>query len=188
MIRRPPRSTRTDTLFPYTTLFRSNAKFVVVQEISNKPQTLDYADVILPAAGWAEKEGTMTNSERQISHLHKIIDPPGEALPDAEIICRFAQKMGYSGFDYADTEAIYSEHARLTAKTSIRVEGLDYARIDTHKTIRWPYRKRHDAGTPRLFEDHQFYTPTKKAIIHSPDAEMPSEQPDRSEEHTSELQ
>src|SRR3546814_17940521 len=92
MIRRPPRSTRTDTLFPYTTLFRSNAKFVVVQEISNKPQTLDYADVILPAAGWAEKEGTMTNSERRISHLHKIIDPPGEALPDAEIICRFAQK------------------------------------------------------------------------------------------------
>src|SRR3546814_7793185 len=119
MLRRPPRSTRTDTLFPYTTLFRSklkaiwilctnpltslpnarkieqalkNAKFVVVQEISNKPQTLDYADVILPAAGWAEKEGTMTNSERRISHLHKIIDPPGEALPDAEIICRFAQK------------------------------------------------------------------------------------------------
>src|SRR5690606_17792935 len=62
------------------------AKFVVVQEISNKPQTLDYADAILPAAGWAEKEGTMTNSERRISHLHKIIDPPGEALPDAEII------------------------------------------------------------------------------------------------------
>lgn len=156
-----------------------NAKFVVVQEISNKPQTLDYADVILPAAGWAEKEGTMTNSERRISRLHKIIDPPGEALPDAEIICRFAQKMGYSGFDYANPEAIYSEHARLTAKTSIRVDGLDYARIDRDKTIQWPYRKRRDTGTSRLFEDHRFYTATKKAIIHSPDTEMRSEQPDR---------
>jgi ferredoxin-nitrate reductase len=48
------------------------AKFVVVQEISNKPETLAYADVILPAAAWAEKEGTMTNSERRISYLEKI--------------------------------------------------------------------------------------------------------------------
>ncbi|MEB0248761.1 molybdopterin-dependent oxidoreductase, partial [Mucilaginibacter sp. 5B2] len=71
------------------------AKFVVVQEISNKPETLAYADVILPAAAWAEKEGTMTNSERRISYLEKILDAPGEALPDSEIICRFAQKMGY---------------------------------------------------------------------------------------------
>ncbi|WP_262248556.1 nitrate reductase [Parapedobacter soli] len=156
----------------------TNAKFVVVQEISNKPQTLDYADVILPAAGWGEKEGTMTNSERRISHLHKIIDPPGEALPDAEIICRFAQKMGYRGFDYTGPEAIYKEHTRLTAKTSIRVEGLDYARIDSHKTIQWPYRKHQDRGTPRLFADHRFHTPTQRAIIHSPGAEMPSEQPD----------
>lgn len=154
------------------------AKFVVVQEISNKPQTLDYADAILPAAGWAEKEGTMTNSERRISHLHKIIDPPGEALPDAEIICRFAQKMGYDGFDYADAEAIYREHARLTAKTSIQIDGLDYAGIDRHKTVQWPYRKRRDTGTPRLFEGHQFHTPTKRAIIHSPGTEMPSEHPD----------
>ena len=71
------------------------AKFVVVQEVSKKPETLKYADVILPAAAWAEKEGTMTNSERRISYLNKIVDPPGEALPDAEIICRFARKMGY---------------------------------------------------------------------------------------------
>ncbi|MGV3764152.1 molybdopterin-dependent oxidoreductase, partial [Parapedobacter sp.] len=155
-----------------------NAKFVVVQEISNKPQTLEYADVILPAAAWAEKEGTMTNSERRISHLHKIIDPPGEALPDAEIICRFAQKMGYRGFDYAGPEAIYREHARLTAETSIRIDGLDYARIDSRRTVQWPYQKRSDTGTSRLFEDHRFYTPTEKAIIHSPDADTPSEQPD----------
>src|SRR6187549_50511 len=69
------------------------AKFVVVQEISSKPETLQYADVILPAASWAEKEGTMTNAERRISYLEKVVEPPGEALADATIICRFAKKM-----------------------------------------------------------------------------------------------
>ena len=155
------------------------AKFVVVQEISNKPQTLAYADVILPAAAWAEKEGTMTNSERRISHLHKIIDPPGEALPDAEIICRFAQKMGFSGFDYPSPEAIYKEHTQLTAGTSLAIEGLDYAQIDQHKTLQWPYNKRRKSGTQRLFTDHRFHTPSGKAIIHSPETELHSEMPDQ---------
>jgi ferredoxin-nitrate reductase len=76
------------------------AKFVVVQEISNKPESLKYADVVLPAAAWTEKEGTMTNSERRISYLSKIVDAPGDALPDAEILLRFARKMGYHGFDF----------------------------------------------------------------------------------------
>ena len=62
------------------------ARFVVVQEVSTKPETLSYADLILPAASWAEKQGTMTNSERRISLLDKIVEPPGEALPDAEIL------------------------------------------------------------------------------------------------------
>ena len=154
------------------------AKFVVVQEISNKPQTLAYADVILPAAAWAEKEGTMTNSERRISHLHKIIEPPGEALPDAEIICRFAKKMGFKGFDYPNTEAIYKEHTKLTAKTNLHIEGLDYEQIDSQKTVQWPYNKRRKAGTSRLFADHDFYTPSRKAIIHSPDTDLQSELPD----------
>src|SRR5690606_20533178 len=71
------------------------AKFVVVQEISRNADTLRFADLILPAAGHFEKEGTMTNSERRITHLDRVIDPPGEALPDAEIFLRFARAMGY---------------------------------------------------------------------------------------------
>jgi len=102
------------------------AKFVVVQDISNKPETLKYADVILPAATWAEKEGTMTNSERRISHLHKIVDAPGEARPDAEIICDFAKKMGYHGFDFANAAAIYDEHVQITKGTNIDISGLNY--------------------------------------------------------------
>ena len=102
------------------------AKFVVVQDISNKPETLQYADVVLPAASWTEKEGTMTNAERRISYLNKIMDAPGEALPDAEIICRFAKKMGFNGFDFKNAAEIYAEHAALTAGTNIDISGLNY--------------------------------------------------------------
>ncbi|HTE02149.1 MAG TPA: molybdopterin-dependent oxidoreductase [Mucilaginibacter sp.] len=155
------------------------AKFVVVQEISTKPESLAYADVILPAAAWAEKEGTMTNSERRISYLNKIIDPPGEALPDAEIICRFARKMGYKGFDFENAASIYAEHARLTAKTNIDISGLNYDILKEQKTVQWPYKKRAPGqGTQRLFTDKNFYTSSQKAIIHAvPDA-LTSEMPD----------
>jgi ferredoxin-nitrate reductase len=155
------------------------AKFVVVQEVSNKPETLAYADVILPAAAWAEKEGTMTNSERRISYLNKIIDAPGEAMSDAEIICRFARKMGYKGFDFENAAAIYAEHVKLTAKTNIDISGLSYEVLKTQKTVQWPYKKKNlSKGTPRLFTDRIFYTPSTKAVI-SPVADtLTSELPD----------
>lgn len=154
------------------------AKFVVVQEISNKPETLAYADVILPAAAWAEKEGTMTNSERRISYLHKVLDPPGEALPDSEIICRFAQKMGYKGFNFKNADEIYAEHARLTAKTNIDVSGLNYETLKLQRSVQWPYKKRSKTGTDRLFTDKLFFTPSQKAIIHSVSDSFSSERPD----------
>ena len=155
------------------------AKFVVIQEISNKPESLAFADVILPAAAWAEKEGTMTNSERRISYLNKIVDAPGEALPDAEIICRFAQKMGYKGFDFKDSSAIFNEHAKLTAKTNIDINSLNYDILKEHGTVQWPYIKKGiSKGTQRLFTDKQFYTTSKKAIIHAVADELTSEKPD----------
>lgn len=153
------------------------AKFVVVQEITDQAGTLAYADVILPAAAWTEKEGTMTNSERRISHLQKVTSAPGEALPDAEIICRFATKMGYKGFSYKCTEDIYKEHTKLTYKSSININGLDYEQIDS-KTIQWPYNKKTATGTKRLFTNHLFHTSSKKAIIHSPSDQLNSELPD----------
>jgi ferredoxin-nitrate reductase len=140
-------------------------KFVVVQEISNKPETLRYADVVLPAAAWTEKEGTMTNAERRISYLTKLTDAPGEALPDAAIICRFAQKMGYHGFDYTNMSEIYEEHCRLTAGTNIDISQLTYKTLQSQRSVQWPYRAGH--GTARLFEDHQFYTADARAVIHS---------------------
>ncbi|HEX6845790.1 MAG TPA: molybdopterin-dependent oxidoreductase [Chitinophagaceae bacterium] len=150
------------------------AKFVVVQEVSNKPETLQFADVVLPAAAWTEKEGTMTNAGRYISHLSKIIDAPGEALPDAEIICRLAKKMGYYGFDFENMEDIYKEHASLTKGTTIEISDLDYSILKERRSIQWPYTKEINAcpadegqgnGTARLFTDKKFYTPTQKAQI-----------------------
>ncbi len=155
------------------------AKFVVVQDVTSKLETLQYADVVLPAAAWTEKEGTMTNAARYISHLAKINEAPGEALPDAEIICRFATKMGYHGFDYKNFAEIYAEHAALTAGTNIDISGLSYEILKEKRSVQWPYTKKINGnGTARLFTDKIFPTVSKKANIHSfPDANE-SEQPD----------
>ena len=155
------------------------ARFVVVQEISNRPETLAYADLILPAAAWTEKQGTMTNSERRISLLDKIVDPPGEALPDADILCRLATKMGFPGFEYKDSAAIFREHALLTAGTSIDLSGLDYDILKSKRSVQWPYPPgTKDQGTERLFTDLKFPTPTEKARFHAPADDMRSELPD----------
>jgi ferredoxin-nitrate reductase len=154
------------------------AKFVVVQEISSKPETIRHADVVFPAAAWAEKEGTMTNAERRVSYLQKVVDAPGEALPDAEIICRFARQMGYTGFDYTHVSEIYDEHCRLTAGTRIDVSGLNYAVLQEKRSVQWPYPAGQSTGTPRLFTDHRFYTAHGKAVIHSFEDDNKSTPPD----------
>jgi len=156
------------------------AKFVVVQDISSKVETLPYADVVLPAASWTEKEGTMTNAERRISYLNKIADAPGEAMPDADIICRFAKKMGFTGFDFNNAAEIYAEHAALTRGTHIDISELNYAILKERRSVQWPYSKKINGfGTSRLFTDKKFYTPSQKAIIHSfPDLNQ-SELPDK---------
>lgn len=155
------------------------AKLVVVQDITNKSETLKYADVILPAAAWTEKEGTMTNGGRYISHLEKIMEPPGEAMADAEILCRFARKMGYHGFDFPDASAIFNEHAALTAGTNIDISALNYELLKSRRSVQWPYTKKISGhGTPRLFTDQKFYTASEKAQIHSFEDLNQSQPPD----------
>ena len=139
------------------------ARFVVVQEISKKSDTVMFADVVFPAAGHFEKEGTMTNSDRRISHLAKVINPPGEAMADADILCMFAKAMGFKGFDYQAPAEIYDEHCRLTKGTNIDISGLSYHRLRSQGTFQWPVPSADHQGTARLFTDHSFYTPTKKA-------------------------
>ncbi|HET9487975.1 MAG TPA: molybdopterin-dependent oxidoreductase [Chryseosolibacter sp.] len=141
------------------------ARFVVVQEISRKSDTISFADVVLPAAGHFEKEGTMTNSERRISHLAQVIPPPGEAKPDWEILCLFAKAMGFKGFDYRSPSEIYDEHCRLTKGTNIDISGLSYDRLKSEGTFQWPVPAADHPGTPRLFTDQSFYTITGRATF-----------------------
>ncbi|WP_075340683.1 nitrate reductase [Tenacibaculum agarivorans] len=144
------------------------AKFVVVQDISFKSDTVEKADLVLPAAGWLEKEGTMTNSERRISYLPKVINAPGEARPDVEILCDFANRMGYRGFNYNETSEIYDEYASMTKGTNIDVSFLNYDRLQNEGTFQWPVPEHRHQGTVRLFQDKKFYTPSEKAQFNVP--------------------
>ncbi|MEI6866511.1 molybdopterin-dependent oxidoreductase [Flavicella sp.] len=144
------------------------ANFVVVQDISHNSETAEFADLLLPAAGWLEKEGTMTNSERRISYLPKGIDAPGEALPDAEILWKFAQKMGFRGFNYKNVSEVYDEHCLLTKGTNIDVSGLSHTRLINEGSMQWPVPYSKHNGTPRLYTDHKFDTATGKASFNVP--------------------
>lgn len=155
------------------------ARFVVVQDVSNRSDTLLFADVVLPAAAWLEKEGTMTNAERRVTYLPKVLDAPGEALADVEIIWRFAQKMGFGPhFAYKRPAEVYEEYVQITAGTNVDSTGIDYELLKQKRSIQWPYSmqqriadKTNDepwsVGTKRLFTDHRFYTANGKAQIHA---------------------
>ena len=157
----------------------ANAQFVVVQDISRRADTLRFADLVLPAAGHFEKSGTMTNSERRITYLEKVTDPPGEALPDVEILCRFAEAMGLRGFDYESPAEIFEEHTRLTRGTNIDISGLTHEGLREKGSVQWPLdpsaaagtngavvgTNHSVAGTKRLFTDRRFYTPSGKARL-----------------------
>lgn len=145
-----------------------NANFVVVQDISHRSETAQHADLLLPAAGWLEKEGTMTNSERRISYLPKVIDPPGEALPDAEILWRFAQEMGFSGFDYNTASEVYDEYCLMTKDTNIDISGLSHQRLKEEGSFQWPVPHSTHPGTPRLFTDQHYFTSDQKAHFNAP--------------------
>ncbi|PQA55487.1 nitrate reductase [Siphonobacter curvatus] len=146
----------------------TNARFVVVQDISSRADTLAFADVVLPAAGWLEKEGTMTNAERRITYLPQIQIAPGEALPDVEIIWRFARKMGFErAFPYEKAEEVYREYTQLTAGTNVDVTGVTYDLLRQKRSIQWPYPANADDSTQRLFTNHRFYTANQRAQIHT---------------------
>jgi len=144
------------------------ANFVIVQDISHNSETTKYADLLLPAAGWLEKEGVMTNSERRVSFLEKGVDAPGEALPDVEIFTRFAQAMNYPGFNYDSSSEIFDEHCRLTKNTNIDISGLSYQKLRNEGSMQWPVPDKDHQGTPRLFLDKKFYTSTNKAQFNLP--------------------
>ncbi|MFC6081941.1 molybdopterin-dependent oxidoreductase [Sphaerisporangium aureirubrum] len=115
------------------------AEFVVTQDAFAETETNSYADVVLPGALWAEGEGVMINSERGLTLLNPAVDPPGEALPDWQIIARVAREMGYAeGFAHATAEEVFEEIKRAwNPKTGYDLRGVTYDRLRA-APVQWP--------------------------------------------------
>ena len=92
-----------------------HCELVISSDIIEQTDTNAFAHILLPAQGWGEKDGTVTNSERRISRQRNFLLAPGEARPDWLILSQVAQRMGYRGFDFDGAHAVFDEHARLSA-------------------------------------------------------------------------
>ncbi|WP_104205278.1 nitrate reductase [Billgrantia saliphila] len=152
---------------------------VIVSECMADADLLDYADIVLPASSWSEKDGTVTNSERRISRQRGILPPPGEARHDWWIMCEVAKRLGFGeAFDYAHPSEIFDEHARLSGFENDEgpgrsrrlfdisgLAGLDRTAYDALAPIQWPVNADAPHGTARLFIDGRFATPDGRARL-----------------------
>ena len=148
----------------------ASADLVVLQDAFRDTETEAYADVLLPASTWGEKDGTVTNSERCISRVRAAIKPPGEARADWAIVVEFARRLDArlrpdkpSLFPYESPEQIFAEHAETTRGRDLDISGLSYRRLDEEGPQQWPCRSRDASGTPRLYVDHRFATSDGRA-------------------------
>ena len=130
-------------------------EFLVVQDIFMH-ETAEVADVVLPAATFAEKDGTFTNSERRVQRVRAVVDPVGGSRPDWEIICDLARRLsakrglGLEGeFDYRRPSEIWDEMAALTPI----VAGISYERLDAEGGIQWPCPTADHPGTRYLYAE-----------------------------------
>ncbi|MEM8654918.1 MAG: nitrate reductase [Pseudomonadota bacterium] len=139
--------------------------FTVVSDIMARTDTGDLADVLLPAAAWGEKSGTVTNSERRISRQRPFLKIPGQARPDWKITCDVAAAMGWgAAFDYDGPADIFREYAQLSVAT--RRFGKDFdisglarltdAEYDGLRPVQWPVRA-NGTGPKRFFGDGGFF-------------------------------
>src|SRR5206468_2755630 len=146
----------------------------VVQDAYHPTETTRFADVLLPAAQWPEKDGVMTNSERRLTYLPKLVEPPGEALPDTVILTRFAHEMGVKEpFQFASAAEVFDELAALTAGTVCDYSGLSHDRLRRDGPLQWPVPAPDHPGTERLYQDRRFPTPDGREPLEPVDASFP---------------
>ncbi|MEM9550220.1 MAG: nitrate reductase [Pseudomonadota bacterium] len=145
--------------------------FTVVSDIIADTDTNACADVLLPATGWGEKSGTVTNSERRISRQRAFRAAPGDARPDWDIIAEVGRRMGWTdAFDYTNPAEIFREHAALSGVAArfgrdFDISGLAQvsdAEYDTLEPTVWPVPAK-GTGAPRFFADGGFYHADGKA-------------------------
>jgi assimilatory nitrate reductase catalytic subunit len=162
------------------------AEIVVVQDAFRDAETCAYADVLLPASTWAEKEGTVTNSERRISRVRAAVPPPGEARHDWQIAVDFARRLqgvvpakaGTPFFEYRSPEEIFNEHRETTRGRDLDITGLTYAVLERDGPQQWPYPDGATGGQTRLYMSGVFPTPSGRARFVATDYVPPAEEPD----------
>lgn len=145
--------------------------FVVVSDVIRATDTTRFADVLLPAAAWAEKDGTVTNSERRISRQRRFLPLPGDVKPDWWQLAEVAKRMKFAGFDYAGAAEIFAEHAALSGFENGGARDFD---ISAHAVIssagygaiapfQWPQRAGEAPAETRFFTQGGYFTPSRRA-------------------------
>ncbi len=161
--------------------------FVVVQETHGHTDTTAFADVLLPAAGWGEKEGTVTNSERCITRIHRAVPAPGSARADWRIASDFALKLGarlgrsdlaQRLFPYTNAEDVFNEHRETTRSRDMDISGLSYALLENAGPQQWPYPADASSGSKRLYANGVFPTETGRARFVATRVQATAEVPD----------
>ena len=149
------------------------AELVVLQEVFSDTDTMAFADVVLPATTWGEKEGTVTNTERRISRVRPAVAAVGEAMGDWWIATQFAQKLQArirpntsALFDFASVESVFNDYRATTTGRDLDITGLDYAVLEENPR-QWPMPAGAEDGTARLYTDHVYQTASGKAQFHA---------------------
>jgi anaerobic selenocysteine-containing dehydrogenase len=150
------------------------AELVVVQDAFFPTDSAALAHVVLPAAGWAEKECAMTNSERVVTLSRKLVDAPGNALPDWQLLALLARELGFGEhFAWQSAAEVFDEFRALTAGTSADLSGITHARL-ARGPLQWPCTSEADPGAARRYEE-RFATPSGRAHFTPVQPQPPAE-------------
>ena len=150
--------------------------FVAVSDLWPNTDTARLAHVLLPAAGWGEKNGTVTNSERMISRQRAFAPPPGQARADWWQLAQVAQRMGFAGFDWDSPAQIFDEYARLsgvagTLGSDFDISGLVGTAYEAFAPVVWPQAAKRGG---RFFAHGRFHTPDGRARMVPVTASLPA--------------
>jgi predicted molibdopterin-dependent oxidoreductase YjgC len=146
-----------------------NLEHLVVQDIS-MTHTAELAHVVLPAsAGWVEAEGTVTNSERKVQRVRKVLEPPGDARDDMWIVCEIARRLGRD-WGHSSAEEVWEEVRRLSPMHA----GMSYRRLEEHGGLQWPCWDENHPGE-QFLHARLWETPVRgaKAPFHAVDDDPP---------------
>jgi assimilatory nitrate reductase catalytic subunit len=158
--------------------------FVVSENVISNDTTNSGAHILLPAAAWGEKSGTVTNTERRISRQRAFLPLPGEAKPDWWIVAQVARRMGFGdAFDYRSAADIFREHAALSAFENDGGRDFDIGALatlsdeafDALDPVQWPSRAGSKKSEQRFFAHGSFFTADRKARLIAPELPAPRE-------------